>query len=123
MSTTTICPECHCNCSHCNRSSISLSFEPIDNTLNTLGYIPIVSNFSGGLRVFLGTIQAVAALAALMFGLATNQFNMNGKTLAHMTLTIVSGIANMVRGTIEQLPLAGNLACYGYDFLKSKIIS
>jgi len=79
--------------------------------LNPCGYIPFVSSISGPLRALIGVIQTVA-YSALSFVAFTD----GARALSErFDCTMKNGLANIFRGCIETVPIAGNLLCYTYD--------
>jgi len=82
-----------------------------ERALNMCGYIPVVSSFTGAFRVVAAVIQLlVAALFALLLTLV------RCAALSRRCWNIsANGLANIFRGAVEKIPLAGNLACYLYD--------
>jgi hypothetical protein len=77
---------------------------------NYFDYVPVVSNFSGTVRGVFGTVEAVV-------GVVTLPFEVFGRTISSQSrpFILVDGIANVVRGTIAETPILGNIALYLYD--------
>src|SRR5262245_434433 len=92
-------------------SSISRGLEKVETKiLDTLGYIPVVSTFSGIFRTKMGLVEVIVGIATSIFGaLANNQIiNEFGNKL------FVNGCANILRGSIEMIPIV-NLLTLIYD--------
>lgn len=89
----------------------------IDKIFRYLGYIPIISSFSGKFRQYYGAIKAVSAVALPIFTLIT-------ASAAPVTvpgvigILLYSGISDMVRGGVERIPVYGNVACIVYDLAR-----
>jgi hypothetical protein len=102
---------------------MSIDFDQMDesltlfeSTLNTLGYIPIVSTFSGTARFIYGKVEAIVALAAVAFhfiGSIAGYAGHEGQ-VAKALPYVVHGFANMGRAVVEMIPLI-NLSCIFYD--------
>lgn len=100
--------------------------QSIDKFFNVLGYIPIVSTVSGGIRVGVySALQGLAALVCLMVTLLialilflAKQGERQRTYLAYARASafhILDGRLNAGRGIVELFPIIGNLLCYGYD--------
>ena len=87
------------------------SFVEIEKSLNRYGYIPGVSVFSGAFRSLIGSVQIVAFSALALFATLSG----SSALLKRYTCTIRNGLANIMRGSVEMVPFAGNLLCFLYD--------
>lgn len=87
------------------------SLRALDVTLNTLGYIPLVSNVSGAVRLIYGKVQIIGAIAGAIFAI----ISASNPILSLASYFIISGCLHIVRGCVEQVPVVGNLACFIYD--------
>ena len=85
------------------------------STLDFFDYIPFISNASGVIRAAFGALE-------VLFGIPAFPVQLIGRVIyrptekGHSSFFINKGIANIVRGNIAQVPLAGNLALYVYDY-------
>lgn len=97
----------------------------IEQGLNVAGYIPVVSNISGSIRIAFGLTEIIGGLAAGIFmtakGLLTGKDRQ--EKLNHVKYTIefiylpsfCHGMTNYGRGLVEMVPLLGNLSTFLYD--------
>lgn len=79
--------------------------------LNPLGYIPLASSISGPIRILIGLIQAIAYAFFSFFASIGEARALS----ARYACTMKNGLANIFRGCIESIPIAGNILCYAYD--------
>jgi len=85
----------------------SFPSKAIDVTFNVLGYIPVVSSFSGAGRQLYGVIKAIAGIAIAIIVALGAGTAMPG-IASHLLL---SGCLHIIRGQVEKYPFIGNLAC------------
>lgn len=94
----------------------------IEKTFDDWGWIPVVGTLPGMLRQFLGLVELVSAVAAVAFNIVRGLFIEDGeekRELLGVSQFLVDnyathGIANVVRGQIESIPLV-NLIFYLYN--------
>jgi hypothetical protein len=107
------------------------SLEKFDKSLNFPGYLPLISNLTGCIRVYLGTIESVVAFALLFFTCFLIVYPLIRPSVALLPVLMIPkkitelffyGVTDIIRGTIEQFPLLGNIVCYIYDFSKETLI-
>lgn len=79
----------------------------IECILNEAAYYPVLSTFSGGIRVALGAIQTTAAVALSVFSLYKYVANGESDLLRYSWTHIQNGVANILLGAIEMIPFAG----------------
>ena len=79
--------------------------------LNSLGYKPVISTFSGTFRSFLGLIHSIVHLVAALFDHESTEYYIN---------QVGIGILNILRGLVEAIPVFGNLAMLTIDTCKIK---
>jgi hypothetical protein len=89
-----------------------------EHTLNTLGYIPVVSTISGAGRIGYGSVESVAGSTACAF--KSCQYFITGSPehrneAAAYYWYAVHGQMNINRGVIEMIPFFGNAATFLYD--------
>ena len=104
----------------CVESSVGRAereFGQIEKTLNNYGHIFPVSILSGGFRAVMGIVQMVA------FGVLSicAAFTGSSALSRRYSCTVLNGFANLFRGIVEMIPIAGNLLCYLYDSSGSSI--
>lgn len=91
-----------------------------EKTLNHLGYIPIVSTFSGLFRVALGVTEVVMghfyAIASFFQGLWNQDPNTKYRFYRGV-LIVVHGQMNATRASLEIIPIVGNILCLFYDIM------
>lgn len=86
----------------------SVSSQPC--TLNILGYIPVVSTFSGIGRSLLGIVHSVVHLACAIFS----------QNRTHHLSEAKLGAKNIVRGLVEAIPVIGNITLLIVDVMRMK---
>ncbi len=102
----------------------------VEKGFNLVGYVPVASTFSGGLRMACGKIEIICSVVAaglvLVAGLfAANQqerekrIDQAGTVLKTYAL---HGLANMFRGALEMTALLGLVACLPYDLFGNRFI-
>jgi len=89
-----------------------------EKTLNTLGYIPLVSSLSGTGRIVYGSVETLAgnvscAYKSCQYFITGNREHRN-QAAAHFWYA-VHGVLNVQRGGCEFVPFIGNLATLLYD--------
>lgn len=88
-------------------SAISDSGTHPVHTLNLLGYIPVVSTFSGTFRTLLALVYLVKSVVGAIFGSLQNRpVHLEGIKIA---------AANIIRGLFEIVPVIGNLFVINVD--------
>jgi len=103
-----------------------------DTSLSILGYIPIISTFSGAIRIVKNTAYLLhdgivfPVLTAHRYITAIKGKDLEEKkrivrlanTLALATFRAVAvDVGNMIRGSIEMIPVSGNIACFAWDMV------
>lgn len=116
-------------------NSVGLSHPSLDQglascekVLNIAGYVPIVSNVSGALRLVYGEVEVVAAVAVGVFLILKALFNSNAEQCSQevcqgrdiMVHYALHGLGNICRGSVESLFFIGNLSTLFYDFVLEK---
>ncbi len=105
---------------------INAFFIGIEEAFRVPGYIPVISTITGFVRmVALSFIQSLAGLVFLIAGLCVGVLMQifGQKTTAQRWLKCatfgayhcVHASFNFYRGTVEVVPVVGNLAVYFYD--------
>jgi len=105
-----------------NAETLDPALAKIEKTFDDWGWIPVVGTLPGMLRQFLGLVELVAAVAAVVFNIIRGLFIEERE--AKMELLKDSefilhnyarhGIANIVRGQVESIPLV-NLILYLFN--------
>lgn len=95
-----------------------------ETALNLIGYIPVISSMSGLVRMVGGKIQALIGFFVAAFSLFT-AFKSVNKFRALLIFRIglehlLHGICNLIRGSIETVPLLSLVLCLPYDHLLKK---
>jgi len=89
-----------------------------EETLNTLGYIPIVSTASGSVRIVYGSLETVAGNVSCVYKgcqyFITGNREHRNQAAAHY-LYAVHGALNVQRGIVEFVPIIGNTVVFLYD--------
>jgi len=80
------------------------------SVLRQLDWIPLISTITGLVRAIIGIVEIVIGIFSWPFELIYD--SIQGTT--HQLL-IVQGCANVFRGSVAAVPLAGNFALYLYD--------
>ena len=98
--------------------NIDKCFTAGEKAFNILGWVPFISSATGPVRMIAGKVMAIAAavLAAATFAAG---YIMNDQKLIQKADQFAGyiwhGLGNFVRGFIESIPIAGNLATILYD--------
>jgi hypothetical protein len=101
------------SCQEYDRSSADL-----EKAANRLGYIPFVSTLTGTVRAVCGTVQAFFGVLGAMFRSGQYLITRNPDHLilaAANRKDVDHGVMNELRGNIESIPVAGNVATFIYD--------
>lgn len=86
--------------------------------LNPLGMIPVIGTATGAVRKLMGTIQTISFLALSVLHLMKSIFDKDQRS-AHFEKAkndftrSIHGIVNIGRGTLEMIPIVGNLFSFG----------
>jgi hypothetical protein len=94
--------------------------ESFEKTINVFGYIPVISTFSGTLRMVVGGIALIKHVVAAVFCSIADLFGSNsngyGYRVFKYSAYCIHDLCNVIRGGVELFPLAGNLITFIYDF-------
>ncbi len=85
------------------------TFDAALDHLNRLDFIPVVSTFSGALRIIVGVIEIVVAVIFTLISLASPCCG-GWENLDKNLLAILHGLGEIGKGAIFAIPIAGNLA-------------
>lgn len=93
--------------------SLDQGMAKLERVFNGFGYIPVLSSFTGPIRAAIGKVEIVAALiiGAIVL-IVTWRFDRAVDVVLNYAL---NGVANVIRGWIEFVPIIGNYLCYTYD--------
>ena len=97
-----------------------------EKTGNILGHVPVVSTASGICRLASGQLQFDFGVTAAVLSVIASAFCSGDNKIACRTASArlgeqaLHGIANMVRGTVETIPLI-NLLTIPYDMTFNRI--
>ncbi len=82
---------------------------------NYFDYIPAVSNVSGSVRGLVGVAEAIV-------GIVTGPtIELAGRMAGRSKpFLFIDGIANIIRASVAETPVIGNIALYIYDHSSSK---
>src|ERR1700738_3822032 len=81
--------------------------------LSKAAAIPVVGTLAGAAKMILGVIQTIGALLALI-GSLPFLGTQNGKDVARRSVShIINGLANIVSGALEAVPVLGALIYLG----------
>jgi hypothetical protein len=97
----------------------------LEKTLNILGYIPLISCASGTVRVVISFLSFINSAVKLPLCAIADLFQSTPRGYSYRIEKHLSymghSIANMVRGSLEQGLILGNIICYAYDNLLGRI--
>ncbi len=79
--------------------------------LNKLGYIPVVSTFTGTYRTTVGISYFVYSLFALIANTVKGDSSLKEKNIESLKIAA----ANIARGVVEIIPVIGNLLAANFD--------
>lgn len=106
--------------------TLDTRLERFERFLNKVGYIPLVSSFSGGVRIYYGIIESICAVVigalkfiASLFRSDTNERYILETEAAYSLYYVEHGLANIGRGIVESIPFV-NLFCIAYDHFASR---
>ena len=111
------------------QESLDKTLYTFEQGLNIAGYIPLVSTFSGSLRISYGKVEVIGSVVAAVLTAFVALCNYHdaearqrglGKALEILTTYSLHGIANIFRGTIESVPFLSLFTCLPYDLLRSR---
>jgi hypothetical protein len=110
------------------QNTIGKVLSTFERGLNAGGYIPILSTFSGALRIKYGQIEVIGSIVAAALTAIAALFNPSkeareqGLNRATEILTTYAchGIANIFRGVIEAIPFLSFVTCLPYDLLGNR---
>jgi hypothetical protein len=74
--------------------------------LHNRGYTPIISTFSGTLRILFGVVHSIVHLAASIFDFKNGKYHI---------YQVGIGMVNILRGLVEIVPVFGNLTMFAID--------
>jgi hypothetical protein len=93
----------------------------LEKKLNTLGYVPIVSCFSGFGRILYGLVYLVQDVANVVFlgiqSLSKGRSNKEGFKANRYLLYCIHDLFNIQRGLGEAIPFIGNIAWSIHDMI------
>ena len=103
--------------------NLNKTLNSFEGGLNVAGYVPIVSTFSGALRINYGKLEVIGAIVAAVLITARALFLVNTsdrdrelkRALDVFTCYTLHGIANIFRGILETIPLISLVTCLPYD--------
>lgn len=105
------------------QKNVDHTLSSFEKGLNIAGYVPIISSFSGPLRIGYGKVEVIGAVAFAAI-LALRAFSLTGleqEELLNKAVEMLSytlhGIANIFRGAIETIPLISLFTCLPYDLM------
>lgn len=108
--------------------NLNKTLNTFEKGLNIAGYFPIVSSFSGLLRINYGKLEiiggivaaALIAVSALFLADASERHREFSKAVKVFTDYSLHGFSNIIRGTIEALPFVSLVTCLPYDLLGNR---
>ena len=99
------------------------TLKSFEQKLNPLGYLPGISIVSGTVRALFGIAEMISGLAKAAFQTMNPNRNLETqKTRIDFDIELcMHGLANIVRGVIESIPLFGNAACLCFDHADNRL--
>lgn len=103
--------------------NLNKTLNSFEGGLNVAGYVPIVSTFSGTLRIAYGKLEVIGAIVAAALiavrALFLNNAHDRERELRDAVKVLINyslhGYANIIRGTLEVIPLVSLVTCLPYD--------
>ena len=103
--------------------NLNKTLNSFEGGLNIAGYVPIVSTFSGALRANYGKLEVIGAIVAgaliavraLFLVNASDQDRELKRAIDVFTCYALHGVANIIRGVLEVIPLVSLVTCLPYD--------
>ncbi|MBS0606124.1 MAG: hypothetical protein AB7H48_05785 [Parachlamydiales bacterium] len=113
---------------HPLHQTLDQALHTFEKVLNFAGYIPIVSTFSGSIRIAYGKAEVVGAIAAgallAVKALCNTDAEKRARDFDYAAGVAVNysihGLANIGRGFVEAIPII-NLSCLVYDLTGTRI--
>lgn len=104
---------------------LAKTFAKGEAALNLIGYIPMVSTLSAGVRMLGGKLQVVIGFCFGIYSLAVGIKSSRGKIRHFVNFRtcvehFVHGILNMLRALIEAVPFLSLILCLPYDHFFKK---
>lgn len=103
---------------HVMAAEINKFLGRVEECLNIVGYVPILSEISGAFRIAMGKIEFIAGLFLAAVGFVCEMLVGRGDRQWMMEQGgeyVLHGLVNILRGCVEMVFLLGNLACYIFD--------
>lgn len=97
--------------------SLNTALTNLELALNVVGYIPFLSTYSGSLRICIGKIELISALAAaaILTIAGANARTENDQRPIECLVYAAHGAGNIARGLIEVFPFLSLLLCLPCD--------
>lgn len=103
--------------------NLNKTLNSFEGGLNIAGYIPIVSTFSGSLRINYGKLEVIGSIVAaalitvraLFLANASDRDRELKRAIDVFTHYSLHGIANIIRGILEVVPFVSLVTCLPYD--------
>jgi hypothetical protein len=103
--------------------NLNKTLNSFEGGLNIAGYVPVVSTFSGALRINYGKLEVIGAIAAAVLITFRALFLVNAsdrdrelkRAIDVFTCYSLHGVANMIRGILEIVPFVSLATCLPYD--------
>lgn len=108
-----------------SKNIIEKALAKAEEALNLIGYVPMISLISAGIRFFGGVVQLITgicfALVYFFFLKCVGASKMKHFVLFKTSLShALHGICNMFRSKIEAVPFLSLIICLPYDRLLKK---
>jgi hypothetical protein len=104
----------------CGQTTIDLN--TLENTLTGLAWYPVVGTLPAAIKVLVGVIQTVVAIAtAILFAIPAATGHKSSKALFSKAISYIGhGVANIIAGAFEATPGLGTL-CFHIREFKQRI--
>lgn len=91
-----------------------------EESLNLIGYIPVISSMSAAVRALGGKLQALIGFGFAVYSLIAGLKSSRGKIRHFLNFSaslshFLHGLANMLRAAIEAVPFLSLVTCLPYD--------
>lgn len=106
-------------------ASLNRHLTHMEKALNIIGYIPFIGIGSGIVRIVGGELQVITALAlsAIFAVKAFFSNQLNDWQCAERCLSyVIHGVGNIIRGSVEIIPLWGTIVCILYDLSRRRTL-
>lgn len=95
----------------------NIKLDQLDRAFDRYSTSPIISSVTGAGRILFGAIEVIVGLVKTIFNGIGMQFNPSYEAAFNKgVMHLFFGAGNILKGTIEAIPLIGNFLVHTYNF-------